>query len=101
MEICGHLIKESEIVGAGPLMVELYPEINMQQMFNRRRQFFLLHLQKQSVKIESEWLDLGYGPEEKITDREKKARQDYITWKETYNEAKARIENLINQPLPL
>lgn len=49
MLICGHHIDQTEIIGIGPLMYDNRGE--------KKQFFFMLYLQRYSLKIESVWLD--------------------------------------------
>lgn len=93
MEICEHIIQKDQIVGIGPLMVQLSPDEAIQQFYNSRKLYFILHLKNQSTKIESDWFELGRG--ESISEEQKAAREAFTKWKSMYNDAKKGIIELI------
>lgn len=97
MLICNHVIKDDVIVGIGPLMMTTPGDTLMQQLYNRRRLYFELHLTNHTTKIESDWHDIGTDaqPDER-TAKERKLYQEFM---DQYNVAKNKILELIGEPV--
>jgi hypothetical protein len=93
MEIQGHIIKESEIVGIGPLMVKASPDAIDRQVYNTKKLLYDIHLRERSIIIESNFLNVGYG--DNTTDEEEKARQDWKDFSAEYHKVKLAVSELI------
>lgn len=100
LELNGHTIKKSEIVGIGPL-IEKYdpnydpsPEAN--QKAQKRRLQYRVHLRNRSILVKSPWYEiLAQG--DKKTD---KVKVEYFKWSAGYKRAKQLVIDIINSDLP-
>lgn len=93
MIICHHVIKDSEVIGIGPLMVQANADQQLQVLYNQKRLFFYVHFKNHSFRIESEWFQLGHR--EDTDDIAIKHRQLFQEYKAMYEEAKQQVVALI------
>lgn len=93
MDICHHIIKESEVVGIGPLMLKLHPDQVQRELYGSRKLYFFLHLKNQSVKIESDYLD-SLDPKNAGAHVLKKFQEDY-------EKAKTAVHDIVERDGPL
>lgn len=93
VELAGHLIKRTEIVGIGPL---INGSISTQSS-TKVTFYFFLHLRHQSIKIESTWINNLMITSE----MEKKSMlEEMEAWKKAYNFAKETVRNAVDSDLP-
>jgi len=92
MDIQGHLIKDSEIIGIGPLM-NIQSESQIGKIYNSRKLFYDIHLKERSISIESNYLNIGY---DKASTEEEQAREKWYEFIKDYSGVKKVIEGLIN-----
>ena len=97
MLICNHIIKDEEIIGIGPLMMQFPAEDIQYQIYGRRKLYFVLHLKNHTTQIESDWFDIGTGSFDDLAEHEKKQRQLYMDFKTDYEASKGIIEKLVCQ----
>ena len=95
MNICGHIISTSQIIGIGPLMVKDSTDQTTRLLYNSKQLFFLLHLKNQSVEIKSEWFQVGVAQDR--DDFYMKQRDLYNQFKAQYDTAKAAILEVIDE----
>lgn len=91
MNICGHIIKKSEIVGIGPLMVKGHPDQTVRMLYNDKQLLFSLHLKNCTIEIDSPWFRLGDGS---LTEY-KEAREKYDAFKAAYELIFSEIKNML------
>src|SRR4051812_25162823 len=91
MNICNHIIREDQIAGIGPLMMQQSSDHTIRMLYNSRQLWFYLHLKNHSVKIESDWIDLGDGSLEE----NKKQRGLYNDFTKQYKEAEEKILSIV------
>lgn len=89
MNINGHLIKDSEIVGIGPLMVQQSTDLTIETLYRARRYYFDLHLRAHSVRIETDFLYFDGITAEQLNQSEKKRKE----FNESYHKSRDFIEN--------
>lgn len=94
IEICGHFILRSEIVGIGPLMAE-YPMTQENQIYNYRTLYFMLHLKLQSIKIVSKQYVLGPSDMKEVGGY-KEEREEYLQWKAQYEAGVVEVKSIID-----
>lgn len=94
MYICGHIISKNEIIGIGPLMVKFSNDQAVRMLYNSKQLSFYLHLKNHSIKIESDWLDLGTAKEP--NDAESKARAEYNLFKRRHEDAVGIVTQLLD-----
>lgn len=95
MEICYHTIDENEVIGIGPLMVNMSSDINVRMMLNRKQLSFELHLRGHTTDVKSDWLDLGRDPVENCSEAEKESRKLYEKFRTMHKTATDTIRELI------
>jgi hypothetical protein len=96
IELNGHTIKKTEIVGIGPLMLERSLDPVLSSLYAPIRYFYTLHLRNQSVRIKSPWYDRqGRSPEDLETNK-----SEYSNWEKGYWTAKKAIIDAINSDIP-
>ena len=62
-------------------------------LYNSKQLWFYLHLKNHSVRIESDWFDVGTKKSQ--VDNEAKARGHYSDFKLKYEQAKYDVERII------
>ena len=97
MEICGHIILRKEVIGIGPLMIQQSTDQATRMLYNSKKLFFFLHLRNQSVKIESNWFDVGNS--EPANQTESRAREDYKKFCAEYDEARKLVIELLESQI--
>lgn len=90
MNICNHIIDDNEIIGIGPLMTA-WPTSGIDQLYGRKKHYFLLHTAQQSIKIESDFLETANLPDDSLK-KNKKILDDFIIG---YDKAKEQIASWI------
>lgn len=96
MNICGHIISKSQVIGIGPLMLRHSPDQTQQALYNSTQLFFWLHLKNHSAKIESDWFQLGFRRDD-LNDFNKQQRDLFNQFKGQYDTAKAAILEAIDE----
>lgn len=93
MQIWNHIIKDSEVIGIGPLM-NREPKDPAQRDYGARQLFFLLYLRGYSIEVSSDWFELGTG--DYITEYNKQERREYIIQQMGYQKGAKHIEEMIS-----
>jgi hypothetical protein len=96
MEIEGTLIKDSEIIGVGPLMATSGTGQIDATIYNSKKFSYLVHLKQHSINIETNFLKIGFKGDE-IRDEVKEARETYKKFVENYQEVKKQIAAMIDE----
>lgn len=91
MEICGHYIKRSSVIGIGPLMRQKINDNTDYTLYGTVRYSFILHLQNCSVDLQSDW----FRPKEAQDLERKKQIQLMENYRQYYEDAKQRILSII------
>ncbi len=93
MEMCGHHIKSSEILGIGPLMLAIASDSTRYHLYRECRYQFQIYLRNCAVYLNSDWFRPGNA-----SDHEEK-KQVALTeqYREEYHQAKLRILELIKE----
>lgn len=94
IELNGHLIKKSEIVGIGPLMIVDTQNSAEWALYASRRYFYVIHLRNHDIKIESDWYRFQSIPEDQLADNKKAASE----WKQRYDRQRNEIEKFLTLP---
>lgn len=96
MNICGHLIKETHIVGIGPLMRKPVPSQTEYQLYNTYRLFFELHFSNYTTVIESDWYSRS-GYEQNVLDADKHAAEKFTAqYNNTVRQIASHIGEIVN-----
>jgi hypothetical protein len=93
MKICGHIVDKAYIIGISPLMVHQSTDQATRMLYNSKQLWFHLHCKHHSIKIESDWFEVGT-----VNNTEKiylDARKRYKDFTDEYNEAAKLVEGLI------
>ena len=94
MEIEGHFIKDSEIIGIGPMMQKGTTDPIELQLYNTKKFYFDVHLRhRPSITIETKFLQVGYKDDN--GEENEKAREEYKKFYERYQEVKKKIIALV------
>ena len=96
MDIIGHLIQDTEIIGIGPLYAEPTKDLTMQSLYNSFRYFFDVHCRQRSIRIESDYFKPAQSDELKRLNEKKR----YNDWKEEYNRVRKLIAEQIGEIIP-
>jgi hypothetical protein len=91
MNICGHDIKASEIIGVGPLMLVSTGDNMTKACYNPKRYEFLVHTKNQSIKIESDSVPLAGVTSEGLA----KNKNYLVEFVKEYGDVKQKILELI------
>ena len=95
MLVCGHIIKDDEIIGIGPLMKNV-PNDTLNEFYNKQNIWFELHLKGHTTRIESGWLYLGTDEKDKEATKQRKL---YTEFKSGYEQVKAAVMQIIKSPV--
>jgi hypothetical protein len=87
MNIFGHLIPDSAILGLGPLMHEDSASQQELILYGKCRYFFDLHLAAHTTPVKSDW----FSPRDNKEEQEKMKQ-----WKLQYNQLRSRISKMIS-----
>lgn len=96
MEIIGHLIKDTEIIGIGPVYMEHSKDQIMISLYNSFRYVFDVHCKSRSVQIQSDFFKPSQNDEVARADEKKK----YTAWKEEYYRARRLVADQIGEIIP-
>lgn len=88
MNIFGHLLPDSAILGIGDLMLEYNPNTTDFQLFGRQRYSFNLHLTAHTTAIKSDWFNINENQEEK--DKMK-------AWNDRYQSTREQVARMIGE----
>lgn len=95
MKVDGHYIRDAEIIGIGPLLMEQSSDNVMRSLYNATRLTFLVHCRQQSIRIESEWFKIGHRGDS--DDKTIKERSRYDHYMVSYNDIQQQIISLPKQ----
>ena|ERR1051325_7852842 len=96
MEIIGHLIQDTDIIGIGPLYAEQSKDLMMQSLYNAFRYFFEVHCKQRSIRIEGDFFKpAGYNDHNK-----EKETAKIKSWKEEYFRATKLVADQIGEIIP-
>lgn len=76
MNILDHLIKDTEITGIGPLMLESANDQAALMLYKTCRYLFELHLKNHTTIIKSEWFDRT-GHADEVLSKMRKTMEDF------------------------
>lgn len=93
VQLHGHIIKESEIIGIGPLLLKHNNDDALRALYSPRKLFYQIYLKNQSITIESEWFYVQ-GMEHSVIEENKR---DLHAWKATYEVQREQIKESINR----
>ena len=90
MEIFFNHIKESEIIGIGPLYMQASKDNVSRSLYNSFRFMFEVHCKTRSIEIHSDYFRPGFkeNPDQKETDAYKK-------WEKQYHDYRDKVVELL------
>ncbi len=99
MNICGHLIKTSTIIGIGILYRFTHTDMGIKKAYNPIALGFVVYTTYSTIEIKSDYFILGVSSNG-LTDSEKRNRERYIKFEEQYYEAAFNVAELIGEMAP-
>jgi len=95
MDIIGHLIQDTEIIGIGPLYTQPSKDLALRSLYNSQRFIFNVHTKHNSIEIASHYFMPG-PPDMKNEDERNKMRR----WEDDYYKARQLIADQIGEIIP-
>ena len=92
MQIVNYFIKESEIIGIGPLIVKFSTDQVLAQLYQEREMYFNVYTTSNCITVTTNWIRLAGINADQIDQNLAKIK----TFTNEYSEAKQTIIELIN-----
>ena len=99
MNICGHLIKTTDIIGIGPLCYQESPDLTLRTLYEQQRLVFDIYTSRSTIEIKSDYFNVGTGQSRKDDKIMQEHYKRYVEFENDYYSVKRTIAILIEESM--